>query len=391
MTSTLLRVASCLALLACLPSAAPVESTADAVIQDAAHGGRAGFYFLPPLVEATPLPPAFDAGLTLVGRLEQQGSLVASFPFVVRPLLRRYVGLLDTGDLDLDPERVYRVRVLAGALELGWADVRVFKTRREARSEATGETFELVDGRILRVPVYVNRCAAVTCDGASACREAASCDGRTGQCLPGAPIPCSGELEVSAGVDEVAASGADLALEAEVGIDGSSALPAAPGALASYWPPAGASGLTLAIAGEVGAWTQRSGEEACAPLALALAAGGGAPAAFADLVEESRGVAELCVAARDGAGVLELRMSRDGAPRTAALAATGVETLHVEISLTASLPRTAFDGRTLDLRVLDGAHGPLPLAGELAVDGVAPWYRARLGGAAGFDFIATAE
>jgi hypothetical protein len=374
-----------LALAACLPGDG-VGSLEGALVLDAAHGGRPGFYFLPPLVEPTPLPPSFDPGLTLVARLEGPAGVLATFPLTVQGSQERYRGMLDTSALGLDPAQVYRVRVLAGALELGYADVRVFTSNREARSEATDEYFELVEGKKLRIEVYVNRCATVTCAGATACQEAATCDGETGACLAGDPIPC-GTLEVSANVDEVAATGADLALDAAVAVAGATILPDAPAELSGFWPATGDTGLAVTLAGQVGAWAPRSSRLACAPLALAqLSATGGA--AFADLVEESRGEAELCVGSLDGAHLLEVRLARTGPARTATLAGVSTATLEFESRLAVELPAPAFDGQTLDLRVLDGAGGPLPLRGALAV---APWYRAGLAGTASFDFRPTAD
>ena len=387
-TLAILRATAWLALLACLPIDR-VGSREGALVLDAAHGGRAGFYFLPPLVAPTPLPPAFDGSLELIARLDGPGGLVATFPLGARPSRGLYEGSIDTSRLGLDPSVIYRVRVLADELELGHADIRVFTTQREARSEATEEYFELVEGKHLKIEVYVNRCAAVTCDAANPCRQAATCDGTTGQCTAGEPLPCTGSVEISAEVSEVAATGAELEVRGAVAIAEADVLDGAPAGLASYWPAPGAPGLAVTLAGSVGAWQQRWSHGACAPLELVQASGEGGDA-FADLIVESRGVAELCVYSLGDAHFLEVRLSRVGAALTPTLAALGIPSPRFATRFAARLPRAAFDGQTLDLDVIAGIHGPLPLDGELTVDGGEPWYHARLEGTVSFDFVPTA-
>jgi hypothetical protein len=326
----------------------------------------------------------------LTARLEGAG-VSAPFALTAKPSRERYEGVLDTDGLALDPARSYRLRVLAGELELGYADVRVFTKNKEAKSLASDEYFELVDGKKLKIEVYVNLCAVVTCDGATQCRAAATCDGVTGMCVPGDPLPCAGTLEVSAGVDETAATAARLQLDAQVSVEEATVFPAAPASLASYWPAAGTTALAT-FSGDVGAWSLRSSGRACAPLALAQAQVSG-DAALADLVEESRGAADLCAFSVSGRHYLEVSLSRDGAARTPALAAPARPSHHFESRFRAELGAPIFDGGTLRLGDLDGAHGPLPLGGQLVVDetGGAPWYGASLGGTVSFTFTPTAN
>src|SRR5688500_8854482 len=160
-----------IALAACRSDPIDTSSTDDALIQDAVHnGGRAGFYFLPPMVAPAPLPPVFDPSLQLIARLEGSG---ASHAFALIAGDSHYSGLLDTDGLGLDPAVTYRLRVLAGEIELGFADVIIYASH--ARSAASDEYFELVDGKKLRIKVYANRCATVTCSGTE-CRAAGTCD-----------------------------------------------------------------------------------------------------------------------------------------------------------------------------------------------------------------------
>jgi hypothetical protein len=171
----------------CRSPDASVGSVGEALLQDAVHnGGRPGFYFLPPLVEAVALPPTFDPDLTLVARLDGPGVSV-DFALAADPASQHYAGMMDTSGLGLIDGTSYRLHVLAGPVELGFADVLVFEKQAQARSLATDETFELVDGKKLKVKVYVNRCGAVSC-AATACRGAGTCDPLDGTCALGPPV-----------------------------------------------------------------------------------------------------------------------------------------------------------------------------------------------------------
>lgn len=385
----------CLVFTACVADLADVESTRGALIEDAAHGGRAGFYFLPPLVPRTPLPPTFDPTLTLVARLDGPSGPIASFPLEVRPN-DRYRGRLDTRRLDLSPETAYRVRVSSGELQLGFADVQVFPNQRLAKSMASDAYFELVDGKDLVIEIYVNRCAIVTCDDLDACTTD-TCIGTSGTCQS-TPIPeCApptGSLAVSAHVDEVPADGADLSVDGQVTLSEATIHAEAPPELDAWWPAGGTSEMAVVIAGHVGVWALRSTLRVCAPLDLDRAEGSGG-ASFAELVEESRGpAAEVCVSSIDGEHVLETRLVREGPATTPTLAALGRPRYRFEARFGLRLPGPVFDGATLDLRLLDGTHGPLPLHGALHVAegaGAAPWYDADISGSATFVFRPTAD
>src|SRR5262249_20315992 len=98
-------------------------------------------------------------------------------------------GMLDSTGLGLDPNATYRLRVLRDELELGFADVQVFPTEHLAKSLASEDMFELVDGKKLHIKVYVNKCGAIDCAAATPCRGAGTCDPLTGACAPGIPAP----------------------------------------------------------------------------------------------------------------------------------------------------------------------------------------------------------
>jgi alpha-tubulin suppressor-like RCC1 family protein len=140
-------------------------------ISDAAHNGDTEhFFFLPPLVPAPAFGGAADADLNPTVAVCEWGDLgcvevVANFDresgtgselvrydatsehYIVNWHTDRCV----TGDCTLDPTKTYRIRVLAGALELGYADVDVVTTGRELRNVQTDEYIGLVNGRTLPV------------------------------------------------------------------------------------------------------------------------------------------------------------------------------------------------------------------------------------------------
>src|SRR5262249_2800763 len=151
----------------CAADSSP-SAASRALVQDAVHnGGHEGVYFLPPLVQSTTLPPAFDGSLSLTALLEAPNNvLLASEPMSVGA--SSYQALIDTSGLGLDPTVIYRVRIVDDKRELAFADVKVFLDTKTAKSMATEEFFELVDGKKLRIKVYVNTCGAVDCP-ASAC------------------------------------------------------------------------------------------------------------------------------------------------------------------------------------------------------------------------------
>ena len=161
----------------------------DLAISDAAHrGGRAGFYFLPPLVPNPHATGTFDPSLLpllSVEICEWTGSgcvlpLVARFTSEEGTDGRviRIKGEDDDDDEDgddedddddqlhyavkwktkkseLDPNADYRIRVLASGVELGHADVDVVKKGKELKNVDTGEFIPLKNGRTLPIKFRV--------------------------------------------------------------------------------------------------------------------------------------------------------------------------------------------------------------------------------------------
>ncbi|HEX6910241.1 MAG TPA: Ig-like domain-containing protein, partial [Longimicrobium sp.] len=148
-------------------------------IYDAAHnGGRAGFYFLPPLVKQPAFTGTFDATLSPeVQVCELSGTSCAGGPPVaawtisggtggavvtVNVVTQRYEVAWDTKLSALDPARFYRIRVLVGGTELGYADVDPVSSGSDLKNVNTNEFIALKDGRTLPIAFRIETGAVGT-------------------------------------------------------------------------------------------------------------------------------------------------------------------------------------------------------------------------------------
>ncbi|HYR11685.1 MAG TPA: hypothetical protein VEQ60_28135, partial [Longimicrobium sp.] len=137
-------------------------------IYDAAHNsGRAGFYFLPPLVKQPSFTGTFDASLLpqvqmqvceLSGTACVAGPPVASWTasggtggavVTVDPVAQRYQVAWDTNLSSLNVLKFYRIRVLVSGIELGYADLDPVSSGSELKNVNTDEYIALKDGRTL--------------------------------------------------------------------------------------------------------------------------------------------------------------------------------------------------------------------------------------------------
>ena len=145
-----------------------------AEIVDAAHnGGREGFYFLPPLVPdpnaSGTFDPAFlpfltveicewsgtDCVLPSTQRFTSHGES-SSETLRIGDDGEHYIVNWHTDQSGLDPEKDYRIRVLAGELDLGHADVDVVSSGKELKNIDTGQYIALKDGRTLPIKFSVS-------------------------------------------------------------------------------------------------------------------------------------------------------------------------------------------------------------------------------------------
>jgi hypothetical protein len=157
---------------ACRDASSPGVTAPNFLISDATHNaGKPHFYFLPPVVAAPEVSGVFDPALTpAVEICSVAGAgcdvVIATFSTTSGPgsetvrldgTAEQYVVNWQTGQFALDPARTYRIRVLVGDLELGFADVDVVSSGRELRNVNTGEYIPLVDGRTLPIKFRIER------------------------------------------------------------------------------------------------------------------------------------------------------------------------------------------------------------------------------------------
>ena len=159
-------------------------------IRDGANGGTAGFYWLAPLVKDPVTRGTFDPGLHPVVQVCEMtatgcGAVVAEFSrergtgnetVKVDHAGQRYfvnwnTRQCGTGACALDPAKTYRVRVLLGGLEAGYADVDVVSTQAQMKNVNTGEFVALVDGKVLQVRFRLEEGIALRGPVSAATRE----------------------------------------------------------------------------------------------------------------------------------------------------------------------------------------------------------------------------
>ena len=129
---------------------APEESPAPlTAISDGARGGNDHFYFLPPLVADPTFSGTFDPGLSPVVQIcalagTACGSQIALFTssttpaVIVQTRTENYQVTWATKPYNLSTSVVYRVRVRIGALELGFADVKIVASSKDLKSVGSG-------------------------------------------------------------------------------------------------------------------------------------------------------------------------------------------------------------------------------------------------------------
>ena len=171
----------------------PTGQNITASFSDGAHGGNPDFFFLPPLFQ-NPVnnpnfePNAFNANVRPTVEICEltippappatTRDCVAGAPIKVfsasdvtlDALGQQYQVNWDTQSPALVLTKDYRIRVLLGTHELGFADVDPVLTGSALKNVNTGEVIGLVDGRTLPIKFRIERGAA--CDGQN-------CDSKT--------------------------------------------------------------------------------------------------------------------------------------------------------------------------------------------------------------------
>jgi Regulator of Chromosome Condensation (RCC1) repeat protein len=166
-----------------------VRSRPAPAISDGAHQGNAHFFLLPPLVPAPTYTGMSDGSLSPVVSVCEWNpnantcaSIVAQFATAAGTgsttvrydaTAQQYVvnwktDVCVTGPCALDPAKQYRIRIVVGASELGYADVTVVANASALKNINTGETIGLVDGRTLPVKFRIEQGAVSVLNGNSA-------------------------------------------------------------------------------------------------------------------------------------------------------------------------------------------------------------------------------
>lgn len=164
----------------------PSDTGLNAAISDGSRtGGNPDFFFLPSLAPDPRRLPNFDAGgfnpsLAPVVKVclhprtapddlrafdcnDAPIATISGSDVRVFPALQFYLAVWKTRDYDLDPDRVYRVQVFLGSTRLGFADVTVVKTLREARNAITGDIVPLGEDWTLPIPFRIENGALGAC------------------------------------------------------------------------------------------------------------------------------------------------------------------------------------------------------------------------------------
>lgn len=135
-------------------------------ISDAAHGGIAHFYFLPPMVSAPTPQGTFDPGVSPVVEIcEWNGSSCAGTPLATFSTVtgpgsetvrldaadELYIVNWHTDQFTLSAGSTYRIRVSVAGAAVAYADVQLFPTAGSAKNASTGDVIALIDGKTLPI------------------------------------------------------------------------------------------------------------------------------------------------------------------------------------------------------------------------------------------------
>jgi len=140
----------------------PTLPQAQFAVSDGANNGNEHFYFLPPMVSAPSFSGSFDATVTPVVRITENGSLLTELDAALNSDDEQYHANWHTDEFDLDPTNQYRITVLLGNTELGFIDVVVGSTGKDLKGVNTDENIALKDGRTLPIKFRVEEGAVLT-------------------------------------------------------------------------------------------------------------------------------------------------------------------------------------------------------------------------------------
>ena len=144
----------------------PVAATSFTIV-DAARGGTAGFYFLPPMVPLPSYTGTFDGTQTPTVRVCELagsacGATVVTFSGAdvkVDLVGEAYKANWKTKDAGLDPTKTYRIEVALGSTVLGYADVVVVANGSQIKTVDKNQFVATINGGTLQIKFRIERAA----------------------------------------------------------------------------------------------------------------------------------------------------------------------------------------------------------------------------------------
>jgi hypothetical protein len=173
------------------PPTSPIPQQPNRTILDGARGagGNPDFFFLLPLALPPFTSPNFDirgfdgtrsptvqvCALTNGAIVDQNGDGLCDAPHRqfagaqvrVQPFLQSYEALWRTDQPALDINKIYRIRVLLGNVELGFVDVDPV-TRQQFRNALTGENIPVIEGWVIPIRFRIEKGVLASGNGAPA-------------------------------------------------------------------------------------------------------------------------------------------------------------------------------------------------------------------------------
>jgi hypothetical protein len=163
----------------------PIGDAPLAQLSDGANAGNPDFFFLPPLLK-NPInhpqyePKAFNAHVSPVVEiceLTLQANNTIGCGTVIKRFESGEVNVAEqfykvnwnTDESNLNVSKNYRIRVIVGTTELGFADVDPVTSAKDLKSVNTGEFIGLVDGRTLPIKFRIEN--AALCGGVDPCNS----------------------------------------------------------------------------------------------------------------------------------------------------------------------------------------------------------------------------
>ncbi|HJU72904.1 MAG TPA: hypothetical protein VJ717_04095 [Gemmatimonadaceae bacterium] len=148
-----------------LTASGPDLGTPAFTIVDAAHGGSAPFYFLPPMVPMPSYSGTFDGTQSPTVRVCELAAGACGLTIVtwsgtqikVDAVAEAYSLIWKTKDAGLDPTKTYRIKVALGTQVLGYADVVVLSNGSQIKTVDKNQFVATINGGTLLIKFRIER------------------------------------------------------------------------------------------------------------------------------------------------------------------------------------------------------------------------------------------